>query len=164
MPSDTDRIQKTILLKAPPARVWRALTDTGEFETWFGMRFEAPFVPGARIHGTVVPTKVDAEVAKHQQPHAGLRFEIKVERMDRERLFSFRWHPGAVEPGVDYSAEPTTLVAFELQAVPEGVQLTVTESGFDQIPLARRASAFAQNKEGWGMVVTLIQKYLASAA
>jgi len=164
MPSDRDRIQKKILLKAPPARVWRALTDTREFETWFGMRFEAPFAPGASIRGTIVPTRVDAEVAKHQEPHAGKPFEITVERMDHERLFSFRWHPGAVEPGVDYSAEPTTLVAFELQEVAEGVQLTVTESGFDQIPLARRAAAFAQNQEGWGMVVTLIQKYLASAA
>jgi hypothetical protein len=81
--------------------------------------------------------------------------------MEAERLFSFRWHPFAVEANVDYSAEPMTLVEFMLEEVTEGVMLTVTESGFDQIPLARRAKAFTANEGGWGMVVGLIAKYVA---
>jgi uncharacterized protein YndB with AHSA1/START domain len=96
-----------------------------------------------------------------QKPYEGIAFEIKIEQMQPERLFSFRWHPGAVEPGFDYSSEPTTLVVFTLQKVPSGVQLTVTESGFDQIPLARRAKAFSANEGGWTLVIKLIEEYLA---
>jgi uncharacterized protein YndB with AHSA1/START domain len=88
-------------------------------------------------------------------------FEFVIEKMEAERLFSFRWHPFAVEEGVDYSAEPMTLVEFTLEEVTEGVMLTVTESGFDQIPLARRAKAFTANEGGLGMVVGLIAKYVA---
>jgi len=161
---DTDRIEKRILLHAPRQRVWRALADSSEFGTWFGVRFDGPFQPGALLRGVIVPTKVDAEVAKAQQEYAGKPFEITVERMDPERLFSFRWHPFAVEPGVDYSAEPTTLIVFTLDEVADGILLTVTESGFDRIPLERRAKAFTANEQGWGMVVTLIEKYLAQAA
>jgi uncharacterized protein YndB with AHSA1/START domain len=164
MDSDTDRIEKRILLHAPRQRVWRALTDATEFGTWFGVRFDGPFQPGALLRGVIVPTKVDAAVAKAQQEFAGKPFEITVERMDPERLFSFRWHPYAVEPGVDYSAEPTTLIVFTLEEVGNGILLTVTESGFDRIPPERRAKAFTANEKGWGMVVTLIEKYLAQAA
>jgi uncharacterized protein YndB with AHSA1/START domain len=158
----TDRIEKTILLRAPLKRVWRALSDSTEFGTWFGMRFNSSFSPGATVTGTIVPTTVNEEVAKKQKPYEGIPFEIKIEQMQPERLISFRWHPGAVEPNIDYSAEPTTLVVFTLEKVPDGVQLTVTESGFDQIPLARRAKAFSGNDAGWTMVIKLIEEYLAT--
>jgi uncharacterized protein YndB with AHSA1/START domain len=161
---NTDRIEKRILLRAPLNRVWRALSDSTEFGTWFGMRFEGPFAPGAVMRGFIVPTMVDADVGNAQKIYEGLPFEIVVEQMEAERLFSFRWHPGAVDPSIDYSAEPTTLVVFALEQVGDGVMLTVTESGFDRIPLARRAAAFAQNEQGWGKVVTLIAKYLANTA
>src|ERR1700730_8135588 len=138
----TDRIEKMVLLRAPRQRVWRALSDSTEFGTWFGVKFDGPFAPGASMRGVIVPTQVNAEVAKAQKPYEGLPFEITIEKMEPERLFSFRWHPFAIERGVDYSAEPTTLVVFALEEVPGGVMLTVTESGFDQIPLARRANAF----------------------
>lgn len=156
----TDRIEKEILLRAPRTRVWQALSDSTEFGTWFGMRFDGPFVPGANVRGVIVPTTVNAEVAEGQKAYEGTPAEITIEQMEPERLFSFRWHPYAVEPGVDYSVEPTTLVAFALEDVPDGVKLTVTESGFDRIPLARRATAFTANEEGWGMVMTLIEEYL----
>jgi uncharacterized protein YndB with AHSA1/START domain len=161
---DTDRIEKQIVLRAPLNRVWRALSDSTEFGTWFGMRFEGPFAPGAAMRGLIVPTMVDAEVANAQKTYEGLPFEIVIEQMEAERLFSFRWHPGAVDPSIDYSVEPTTLVVFALEPVRDGVMLTVTESGFDRIPLGRRAAAFAQNEKGWGMVVTLVAKYLANTA
>ena len=157
----TDRIEKTILLRAPLKRVWRALSDSTEFGNWFGMRFNAPFAPGATMTAVIVPTTVNQEVAKMQKPYEGISFEIKVEQMQPERLFSFRWHPGAVEPGIDYASEPTTLVVFTLEKAPDGVQLTVTESGFDQIPLARRAKAFGANEAGWTLVIKLIEEYLA---
>jgi uncharacterized protein YndB with AHSA1/START domain len=157
---NTDRIEKSILLHAPRERVWRALSDSAEFGAWFGIQFDAPFAPGTTMHGVIVPTTVNAEVANAQKPYAGMPVEITIEQMDPGRLFSFRWHPGAVERGVDYSFEPTTLVVFGLEEVANGVMLTVTESGFDRIPLARRARAFAGNEQGWGMVVKLIEEYL----
>jgi uncharacterized protein YndB with AHSA1/START domain len=161
---NTDRIEKKILLRAPRQRVWRALSDSTEFGSWFGVKFDGPFAPGASLHGVIVPTSVNAEVAAAQKPYEGTPFEITIEQMEPERLFSFRWHPYAVERDVDYSAEPTTLVVFVLDEVAEGIMLTVTESGFDQIPLARRAKAFTANEQGWSMVVKLIDEYLAHAA
>jgi len=156
----TDRIEKKIVLQASRKRVWRALSDSKEFGTWFGMKFDGPFKPGATMRGVIVPTQVNADVAKHQKPYEGLPFEITIEKMEPERLFSFRWHPNAVEQGVDYSGEPTTLIEFVLEEVADGILLTVTESGFDQIPLARRAKAFTANEQGWGMVVKLLEEYL----
>jgi uncharacterized protein YndB with AHSA1/START domain len=160
----TDRIEKKVLLSAPRARVWKALMDAEEFGRWFGVRFDGPFAAGKPQRGVIVPTSVDAEVAKAQQPYAGMPFEITVERIEPERLFAFRWHPFAVEPGVDYSREPTTLIVFTLEDAANGIMLTVTESGFDQIPLERRAKAFAANEGGWTMVMKLIEKHLAQAA
>ena len=160
----TDRIEKKILLRAPRKRVWNALADSEEFGTWFGMNFDGPFTPGARVRATVVGTSVDADVAKAQKEYEGIEFEITIDRMEPERLFSFRWHPGPAERDADYSHEPTTLVVFALEEVANGVMLTVTESGFDQIPLERRANAFKANEQGWGVVVKLIEKYLAQAA
>ncbi len=164
MTAESDRIEKKIFLRAPRQRVWRALTDTEEFGSWFGMRFEAPFKPGAVMRGTIVPTTVDAEVAKLQKDFEGHSFEFIIDRIEPERHFSFRWHPFAVERSVDYSAEPTTLVVFELEEIANGTRLTVTESGFDRIPLARRAKAFAANEQGWGMQIRLIEKYLEQQA
>lgn len=161
---NTDRIEKKVLLRAPRARVWRALTDAEEFGKWFGVKFDGPFTPGALRRGIIVPTTVDADVAKAQQPYEGMPFEITVDRIEPERLFAFRWHPFAVERGVDYSSEPTTLIVFALEEVANGIMLTVTESGFDRIPLARRAKAFVANEQGWTMQVKLIEKHLAQAA
>jgi uncharacterized protein YndB with AHSA1/START domain len=158
-----DRIEKQLLLRAPRARVWRALTDSHEFGRWFGVRFDGPFTPGSLLRGVIVPTAVDAEVARAQQPYAGMPFEITIDRIEPQRLFSFRWHPFAVEPDVDYSREPTTLVTFAIEDVANGVMLTVTESGFDRIPLERRVKAFTANDGGWTMVMTLIEKHLADA-
>jgi uncharacterized protein YndB with AHSA1/START domain len=160
----TDRIKKQILLRASLQRVWRALVDSQEFGTWFGVKFEGPFTPGARVRGTVVGTAVDAGVAEAQKQYASVPFEITVDRIEPERLLSFRWHPNAVEPGVDYTQEPTTLIVFTLEEVTGGVLLTVTESGFEQIPLARRAQAFEANDQGWSIVIQLIDKYLAKTA
>jgi uncharacterized protein YndB with AHSA1/START domain len=158
-----DRIEKKILLRAPRKRVWRALADSKEFGTWFGMKFDGPFTPGAVVRGVISPSKVNAEVAKAQKAHEGLAFDVTIEQMQPERLFSFRWHPGAVEPEVDYSAEPTTLVEFVLEETAEGVLLTVTESGFDRIPVARRAKAFTANEGGWAIMVKVIGEYLVLA-
>ena len=163
-PVTPNRIEKKILLRAPLKRVWSALSDFKEFGVWFGVKFESPFTPGAHVRGKIVGSAVDPEIAKAQKQHAHIPFEITIDRIEPERLFSFRWHPHAVEAGVDYSKEPTTLIEFTLEEVSGGVMLTVTESGFDQIPLARRAKAFSANEQGWGLVVKLIEKYLAHAS
>jgi uncharacterized protein YndB with AHSA1/START domain len=161
---NTDRIEKQILLKAPLARAWRAISNAEEFGLWFGVRFDGPFAEGARLTGRIAPTTVDPEVAKLQQPHAGKAFEIVVDRIEPMRRFSFRWHPFAVEPDIDYSAEPMTLVTFTLAEETGGTRLTITEEGFDRIPLARRARAFTANDGGWTKQTTLIEKYLARQA
>lgn len=160
----SDRIEKTILLRAPRSRVWRAISDSAQFGEWFGVKFDGPFVAGAPQRGVIVGTSVDAEVAKAQRQHSDIPFEITIDRIEAERLFSFRWHPFAVDRNVDYSAEPTTLIEFALQDAEGGTRLTVTESGFDRIPLARRAQAFTSNEQGWTIVIQLIGKYLGQAA
>ena len=162
--ASSDRIEKKILLNAPRARVWKALTDAKEFGHWFGVRLDGPFVAGAMVRGVITPTAVDAEVAKAQEPYAGKPFEVTIERIEPERVFSFRWHPYAIEPDVDYSREPTTLIVFSLEEAPGGIMLTVTESGFDRVPLARRSEAFTANSEGWAMMIKMIEKHLAQSA
>jgi len=148
----TDRIEKEIVLRAPRSRVWRALTDAKEFGQWFRAEMKDAFAPGAPARGRIT-----------YPGYEHLTFDVQVERMEPERLFSFRWHPYAVDPKQDYSKEPTTLVVFELEEIPEGTRLRVTESGFDQIPLARRAEAFRMNSQGWAEQVQNIARYVSQA-
>ena len=145
----TDRIEKRILLRAPRSRVWRALTDAKEFGTWFQTVFAEPFRPGARIKGQIT-----------YPGYEHLQVEVLVVRMDAERLFSYRWHPNAVEPERDYSSEPMTLVEFNLEDAEGGTLLTVVESGFDGIPIARRAAALRGNEQGWSEQMKAIEDYL----
>lgn len=146
----TDRIEKTIVLRAPRARVWRALAQADQFGAWFGMALEGAFAPGARLAGRITTPG-----------HEHLTVELTVEQVQPEWLLSYRWHPYAVEPGVDYAGEPTTLVEFHLADVADGTQLTVVESGFDGIPLARRATAFRKNEQGWAEQLTRLARYVA---
>ncbi len=162
MSTDTDRIEKKILLRAPRSRVWRAVSDASEFGSWFGVDFDGPLRAGERLTGKIRPTRVDPAVAAAQKPYEGTAFEITVERVEPERLLSFRWHPFAVDPGLDYADEPTTLVAFDLEEVAGGTRLTITESGFDRLPAARRAKAFEMNSGGWAAQARLVEKYLAA--
>ena len=157
----TDRIEKTIVLKAPIARVWRAISDPTEFGRWFGVVFDGPFVPGQGVTGRITPTIADPEVAKMQKPYEGMPFEFLVESLEPPRRAVFGWHPFAIEKGVDYSGEPMTRIVFALEEVPGGTRLTITESGFDAIPIARRAKAFAANEGGWEHQIRLVEKYLA---
>lgn len=155
-----DQIEKSIILRAPLSRVWRAVSQAKEFGYWFGVQFEGPFEAGKSIQGKIVPTQVDPEVGKLQEPHRGTPYEWTVERMEPERLITFRWHPYAVDRQLDYSKEPMTLITFQLEAVDEGTRLTITESGFSQIPLERRLEAFRANEGGWEHQTKLIEKYL----
>ena len=149
----TDRIEKEIVMKAPRTRVWRALTDAAEFGKWFGVSMQDPFVPGGRARGRItIPG------------YENLTLEVVVERMEAERLFAWRWHPYAVDPAADYSAEPMTLVECELTEVPGGTRLRIIESGFDAIPLARRAEAFRMNSQGWAGQLKNIARYLGESA
>lgn len=150
--TSTDRIEKEIVVQAPRAKVWRALTDFKEFGKWFQAEMKDPFVAGAPSKGRIT--------------HPGyehLIIEVQVERMEPEHLFSWRWHPYAVDPKHDYSSEPTTLVVFELDEIPEGTRLKLTESGFDRIPLARRSEAFRMNSNGWAQQVHNIARYVGQS-
>jgi len=148
----TDRIEKEIVVHAPRTKVWRAITDFREFGKWFLVDMQDPFVPGSLSKGRIT--------------HPGyehLTLEVQVERMEPEHLFSWRWHPYAVDPKQDYSSEPTTLVVFELDEVAEGTRVKITESGFDAIPLERRAEAFRMNSGGWAQQVQNIARYVDAA-
>ncbi len=158
----SDRIEKKTLLAAPIERVWQAISDAGQFGHWFGAAFDGPFVSGARITGRIVPTQVDPNVARLQQPHAGKPFEWWIERMDPPRRLAFRWHPGAPEPGRDDAPEATTLVTFELEPLGGGTLLTIPASGFDAIPLERRAATFTGNDAGWSHQLRLIEQYVGA--
>jgi uncharacterized protein YndB with AHSA1/START domain len=148
-PSPTDRIERSIVVRAPKSRVWHALTDPLEFGAWFGVKLERAFAPGTPVRGRFTHPGYEHVV-----------FDITVERVEPERLLSWRWHPHAVEPRVDYSKEPTTLVVFELEEVKGGTRVTVTESGFDQVPLARRALAFRMNGDGWTRQLEAIGRHV----
>ena len=154
-----DRIVKRVLIRAPRNRVWRALADSKEFAAWFGVELEGPFVAGKTVSGVIVGTLADAEVAELQKVYNGKRMDLVVEAIEPERRLALRWHPHANEEGVDYSQEPTTLIEFTIEDAPGGVMVTVTESGFDKIPLARRAKAFEANSGGWEMMVKVLEKY-----
>lgn len=156
----TDRIVKTAVLAAPLTRVWAAVSDARQCGAWFGAEFDGAFVAGGSLTGRIRPTTVDSEVAKLQEPHAGTPFTLMVDRVEPMHTFAFRWHPYAV--GVtDASREPMTLVTFELAEVVEGTVISITESGFDAIPLERRAAAFTANEGGWTLQLTLIAKFVA---
>jgi uncharacterized protein YndB with AHSA1/START domain len=148
----SDRIEKTIELKAPVARVWRALTDHQEFGAWFRVRLDGPFVPGQVSRGHITYPG-----SEH------LRWEAVVQKMEPERLFSFTWHPYAVDPNHDYSGEPPTLVEFTLQPTADGTLLRVVESGFDQLPSTRRLEAFRMNEGGWSEQVKNIARHVEQA-
>ena len=148
----TDRIERKILLKAPRARVWQALSSAEEFGNWFGVRLQGQtFVPGRCTHGQIT-----------YPGYEHLVLEIWIERMEPERLLSWRWHPAAVEPGVDYSSEPTTLVEFRLEDADGGTLLSVVESGFDNIPPHRRLDAFRMNSGGWDAQMKNIENHVAA--
>jgi uncharacterized protein YndB with AHSA1/START domain len=147
--TSTDSIEKQIRLRAPRARVWRALTDTREFGQWFGVNLKGEVSPGSKLRGPItIPG------------YEHLTFEATVETVEPEKRFSFRWHPYAIEPGVDYSHEPTTLVVFTLEEVDGGTLLKVVESGFDKIPPARRAKAFEMNSNGWAAQLENIKRHV----
>lgn len=146
-------IVKQIELKAPAARVWRALTDHREFGEWFRVKLEGPFVPGQTVRGQIT-----------YPGYEHLRFDAVVQKMVPERLFSFTWHPYAIEPGVDYSKETPTLVEFRLEKTATGTLLQVTESGFDKIPSDRRLEAFRMNEGGWTIQMQNIEAHVAQKA
>src|SRR6267143_3714497 len=146
----TDRIEKRVVLRAPRSRVWRALSNAQEFGTWFRVKLDGAFTPGKPIRG-----KMAIPGYEH------LTIELLIERIDPEHYFSYRWHPYAIDPAVDYSAEPTTLVEFTLADVDGGTELTIVESGFDRIPLARRAEAFRMNDNGWTGQIKHIERHVS---
>jgi uncharacterized protein YndB with AHSA1/START domain len=149
----TDRIEKMIQLDAPRSRVWRALTDMRQFGEWFACKFSGSAVPGATLSGRIT-------IPKYEH----ITLEIKIETVQPESRFSFRWHPFAIETGVDYSKEPMTLVLFTLEEVAGGTLLTVVESGFENIPASRRVKAFEMNSGGWAEQMQNIKNYLTGSA
>ena len=148
--TSTDRIEKTVTLRAPRSRVWRAITNAEEFGAWFRVKLEGPFAEGATVRGRIT--------------HPGyehVTMEVLVERIEPEQYFAYRWHPFAIDPRVDYSPEPTTLVEFRLDEADGGTVLTIVESGFDRLPPGRRAEAFRMNEGGWTEQIANIGRHVS---
>ena len=146
-----DRIEKRIELRAPLSRVWRALTGYREFGEWFRLRIDGPFQPGKVSTGQVT-----------YPGYEHLKWEAIVQKMEPERLFSFTWHPAAIDPKMDYSKEPPTLVEFRLEKIPTGTKLVVIESGFEKLPSDRRLEAFRMNEDGWAEQIKNIESYVTN--
>ena len=148
--TSTDRIERRIVLRAPRSRVWRAIATPKEFGQWFRVNLEGSFVEGATTRGKIT--------------HPGyehVTMEMEIERIEPERYFSYRWHPYAIDPTVDYSTEPTTLVEFMLEEADGGTALTIVESGFDRIPAGRRPEAFRMNDKGWAGQINNIARHVS---
>lgn len=151
--TNTDRIEKQILLRAPRSRVWRAIASSDEFGTWFRVKLEGPFSEGATVRGNIT-----------YPGYEHVKMEMFIDRIEPEQRFVYRWHPYAVDPGVDYSKEPTTRVEFELIEQGQSTLLTIVESGFDKIPLARRQEAFRMNDGGWAEQLQNIERHVSGDA
>ena len=147
---DTDRIEKKVVLRAPRSRVWRAISDADQFGEWFRVKFDGTFAEGKSLRGKIL-----------HKGYEDAQMEIEIERIQPEKYFAYRWHPYAIDPKVDYSSEPQTLVEFRLEPAPDGTKLTITESGFDGIPAARRAEAFRMNDGGWAAQARNIARYVS---
>lgn len=145
-----DRIEKRIELNAPVSRVWRALTDYREFSEWFRVKLDGPFVQGQISTGHIT-----------YPGYEHLKWTATVQAIEPERLFSFTWHPHAIDPNVDYSHETPTLVEFKLEKTANGTLLVLTESGFDKIPSDRRLTAFRGNDSGWTEQMKNIERHVA---
>jgi uncharacterized protein YndB with AHSA1/START domain len=143
-------IEKQIEVKAPLSRVWRALTDSKEFGEWFRVKLEGPFAPGKVTRGRILSAGFEHVV-----------FEVTVQKMEPERLFSYTWHPYAIDPKKDYSKEPATLVAFTLEAKGDKTIVTITETGFDALPKDRAFEAFRMNEGGWEAQMKNVARYVA---
>jgi uncharacterized protein YndB with AHSA1/START domain len=148
----TDRIEKQMLIRAPQSRVWRAISDKTEFGSWFGVKLPAgAFTAGESVRGNIT-----------YPGYEHLTMDIELVEVTPERQLSYRWHPYAIDPAVDYSSEPTTLVTFTLEEAAEGTLLRVVESGFDQVPLHRRDEAFRMNEGGWTAQMKNIERHVAA--
>jgi uncharacterized protein YndB with AHSA1/START domain len=148
--SSSDRIEKKVTLRAPRSRVWNAIADSAQFGAWFGVKVAGPFVAGATVLGQIT-----------YPGYEHLTMELFVEKIEPQRLFSYRWHPYAVKPDIDYAAEPTTLVEFQLEETADGTLLTIVESGFDRVPASRRSEAFRMNDSGWAEQCENIARHVA---
>ncbi|MGH9142798.1 MAG: SRPBCC family protein [Vicinamibacterales bacterium] len=143
-----NRIDRTIDVNAPLDRVWRVLTTTADLSAWFKVSIEGDIAAGAEVWMTSL-----------YPGHEGQRFLVRITEMTPPRRFAWQWHPGAVDPAVDYSREPWTTVTFILEPSGAGTRLSMSETGFNEISLARRAKVFKDNTQGWGEVMVWIQTY-----
>jgi uncharacterized protein YndB with AHSA1/START domain len=150
--AELSRIDKTIEVEAPPDRVWRALTEAEELSAWLQVKIEGDIAPGVEVWMTSV----------HPE-HPGQRFRVRFTEMIPPRRFVWEWHPGAVDPSVDYSREPRTTVTFTLEPSERGTRLSVSETGFDAIALARRAKVYTDNRQGWDAVTVWLKTYVEKA-
>jgi uncharacterized protein YndB with AHSA1/START domain len=147
-----DRVEKTIELRAPRSRVWRAISNGKELGAWFGLgmplELVGDFVPGAQISGTWI---IDGREVK--EPFC------TIEHVEPERALVFRWVPYEVPPGEDHAKHPTTRIEFRLEDIANGTRLTVVESGFSRLPADKQYKR-RENGDGWALQLHAIAQHV----
>jgi uncharacterized protein YndB with AHSA1/START domain len=138
-----DSIERELVLPAPPARVWTALTRADQLSAWFGTQASIDLRPG----GEVVFTW-DGSTG----PRGATRGVIEV--VEPPHRFAFRWQPSS-------ETARTTRVEFALAPHPEGTHLRIVESGFAGLPPALRGRCHESNTEGWQRELGELADYLA---
>lgn len=149
---NSNSIERSIIINAPRERVWNALANAEQFGAWFGVALAGHrFEPGQRVRAPMSACG-----------HDNVWFDVVIDRIEAPQLFSFRWHPCALDAAVDYAQEEPTLVTFTLQDAPQqGTLLTVVESGFDKVPPQRRLQAFRMNSQGWDAQLNNIVRHVS---
>ncbi len=140
-----DRIERTVEVAQPPAKVWAALTTAEGLSAWFGQQATIDLRPGG---------------SAWMRWDSGDTADMRVERVEEPRVFGFTWGIFGLPEG-----DPRrTYVEFTLEPTDTGTRLTVVESGFAQLPEDAHRKAYDGNTEGWASELGELVDYLNAAA
>ena len=140
-----DRIERTLDLSHPPAKVWAALTTADGLGSWFGNTATVDHLrPGGIIHMTWT---------------TGDKADMRIERVEEPTVFGFTWQIS----GLPDDDPRRTYVEFTLVPAGTGTRLTMVESGFAQLTGDEHATAHDGNAGGWTSELGELVEYLDAA-
>jgi uncharacterized protein YndB with AHSA1/START domain len=138
-----DKIQREITIKAPKERVYAAITDPSQIISWF-------------------PDSVEGNLIEGEKPflHFGEhdKAQIYVVAVQPYNYFAYRWVPGGNQFDGDILNAPTTLVEFQITERKGVSTVTLTESGFEELPPEIAKASFEQNSGGWDFMLGRLEK------
>ncbi|MDX6330807.1 MAG: hypothetical protein QOI83_3190 [Streptomycetaceae bacterium] len=140
-----DRIERTVEIAHPPAKVWAALTTAEGLSAWFGNRATIDLRPGG---------------SAWMEWDGGHAADMRVDRVEEPTVFGFTWHID----GLPEDDPRRTYVEFTLEPVGAGTRLTVVETGFAQLPDEVYHKEYDGHTEGWARELGELVDYLDAAA